>query len=113
MAKALFPKMKLDELWREARRLRWTHSRELEITEKVLQTIEHLKEKNKGAAAHNFEIAAIIRIMADLDTQNRIRTALMCEVLRSLLATVPRDKAREIQQKISELTVENLRTGAT
>lgn len=108
MPRALFPKMKLEELWREAQRARWTNSRELEITSKVMQTIEYLKVQNPKSTPSNYEVAALVRIMADLDTQNRIRTALTCEVLRELLAALPPSKAKEIRGKISELTIENL-----
>lgn len=108
MTRALFPKLKLDELWREARRAKWTNSRELEITSKVLHMVEHLKLEDGPGATRNYEMSAIIRIMSDLDTQNRIRTALLTEIIRSLLDTIPKEKAREIRERIADLSIENL-----
>jgi hypothetical protein len=110
MARALFPKLKLDELWKEARKTRWTNSRELEITATVMHLVEHLKERDGGNAKQDYKISAIIRIMADLDTQHRIQIALLCEVVKSMMTMLPSKKSVEIRQKISEITIQDIRS---
>jgi hypothetical protein len=108
--RSLFPQFKLDELWREARKTRWTNSRELEITAKVMHLVEHLKEVDAGRETRNYELAAVIRVMADLDTQHRIKIALLSEAIRSIVTMLPRDKSDEIRQRISDICLEDIRS---
>lgn len=74
-----------------------------------MHIVEHLKEGDGGRETRNYELAALIRVMADLDTQHRIKIALLCEAIRSIMTMLPKHKSDEIRQKISDISLEDIR----